>query len=59
MKSPNNKMIDTKKVEEKDGEDFFFPSSKLGYPVTIRAKSREDAERELESRVSKLKINKE
>lgn len=49
MKSPNTKDIQTAKAgESENGEDYFFPKTKKGHPVTIKAKSASDAEKKLE-----------
>jgi hypothetical protein len=48
MKSPHTTDINTKEAgKNNEGRDFFFPKTKLGKPVTIRAKSLVEAEAEL------------
>lgn len=54
MKSPNTKDIQTAHAGESEkGEDYFFPKTKHGQPVTIKAKSASDAEKKL----AELEVN--
>lgn len=56
MKSPSTKDIQTTQAGKAPaGQDFFFPKNSTGKPLTIRAKSIEEAEKELAKKEEEAK----